>query len=166
MYGHFVQAPSVFLVVTALAVSAAPAGAKQPKCDHSLKDRSAEEVLDDHRAALAVGDWEAVGCNYAEDAKVISDGGVIEGRDAIVAALQGFAGFFGGAVPMVNEEVIVQILNHNTDMARVLFSISTPCVDIPDGADTYIIKKGKIEAQTAHGFPVFKCGPPPGPPPG
>lgn len=129
-------------------------------CARSLNNRTADQVLDDHRAALAAGDWDAVGCNYAEDAVVISDQGTISGREDIVAALQGLSGFLGGAIPMVVEEVIVSILNDRAEMGRVLFSVTTPCVDIPDGADTYIIKNGKIQAQTAHGLPVFKCAPP------
>ncbi len=127
--------------------------------DRQLRQRTAQQVLVSHRAALAAGDWDVVACNYAEEAVVISDGGVMQGRDATVAALQQLSGFFGGTIPMVNEEVIVSILKDRAEMARVLFSISTPCVDINDGADTYIIKNGQIQAQTAHGFPIFKCAP-------
>jgi hypothetical protein len=63
----------------------------------------------------------------------------------------------------VNQEIVVSILDNRTHMVRTLFSITTPCVDINDGTDTYIIRDGRIQAQTAHGFPTFKCGPPPGP---
>ena len=129
-------------------------------CPAGLKNRSAAQVLNDHRAALAAGDWAAVACNYAEDAVVISDQGIDSGRAVITASLQGLSGFLGGTVPVVNQEVIVTILNDRAEMARVLFSITTPCLDIPDGVDTYIIKRGRIQSQTAHGFPVFKCFPP------
>lgn len=135
---------------------------RPPRCEcneRQIRNRSAEEVLISHRAALAAGDWNQVACNYSEDAVVISDGGVIEGRDNTVVALQQLGGLFGGTIPMVNEEVIVSILQDRAEMARVLFSISTTCVDINDGADTYIIKNGRIVAQTAHGFPTFKCAP-------
>jgi hypothetical protein len=135
------------------------------ECARSLNDRTAEQVMEDHRAALAAGDWDAARCDYAEDAVVVSDQGVTRGRDNIVADLQAIGGLFGGVIPQVNEEVIVSILNDRAELARILFSISTECIDIPDGTDTYIVRNGKIQAQTAHGFPVFKCGPPPGPPP-
>ncbi len=157
---HLAFAVAVAALVSSTAASA-HGGRRQ--CARSLNSRSAAQVLVDHRAALAAADWDAVGCNYAEDAIVISDQGTISGRDNIVGQLQGLSGFLGGAIPLLVEEVIVSILNDRAEMGRVLFSISTPCVDIPDGADTYIIKNGKIQAQTAHGFPVFKCGPPPGP---
>lgn len=139
---------------------------RRPRCecnDREIRNRSAEEVLEAHRAALAAGDWDRALCNYADDAVVVSDAGVTRGRDNIVADLQAIGGLFGGVIPQVNEEVIVSILNDRAEMGRVLFSINTPCIDINDGADTYIIKNGKIQAQTAHGFPTFKCGPPPTP---
>lgn len=44
-----------------------------------------------------------------------------------------------------------------THMTRLLFTIDTPCVTVPDGIDTYIIRSGQIHAQTSHGFPVFHC---------
>jgi hypothetical protein len=154
-------------VLFCASVAAANPGQGGPGgCSAALMKRSAAEVLASQRAALAAGDWETVRCNYAADAVVISDMGVTEGVDDIVMALQGFGMLFGGTVPVLDEEIVVSILNDKAEMARILFSITTPCVDIPDGTDTYIVRKGKIVAQTAHGFPVFKCFPPPGPPPG
>jgi hypothetical protein len=151
----------VLLVCLVLSTSAL---AHRPRCHPSLRQRTPEQVLASHFENLATGNYEAERCNYAADAVVISDGGVTTGVDDIVATLQGFGALFGGQVPQVNEEIIVSILDNRTHMARTLFSISTPCIDIPDGTDTYIIRNGRIQAQTAHGFPVFKCGPPPPPP--
>jgi hypothetical protein len=143
-------------------VSTAALANPQQSCPQGLQQRTPEQVLDDQRMWLAAGQFDLAGCNYASDAVVISDGGVTTGRAAIVQQLTVLGQIFGGQVPMVNEEVVVSILNGNTYMARILFSIDTPCVDIPDGTDTYIIRNGRIQAQTAHGFPVFQCGPPPG----
>lgn len=153
-------------VVAAFAATSADAHRPRPRdCDRSLRHRDAETVLADHRAALAAGDWVAARCNYADNAVVINDGGTTTGADNIIADLQFLASLFGGLIPVVTQEVVVSILNDRAEMARVLFSIETQCIDIPDGVDTYVVKDGKIQAQTAHGFPVFKCGPPPGPPP-
>lgn len=140
-----------------------PPDGRGPACSPELRHRTTQEVLVSQRAALASGDWATVRCNYANDAVVITDGGVISGVDQIVGALQGFAGLFGESVPLVDEEIVVSILNDKAEMARIIFHIETPCVDIPDGTDTYIVKDGQIQAQTAHGFPVFKCGFPPAP---
>jgi ketosteroid isomerase-like protein len=150
------------IVVVALTASTAALAHHGPHCDPHLKNRTPEEVLASHRAALAVGDWATVRCNYDDDAVVINDGGVTEGADDIVADLQFIASLIGTAVPVVVQQQVVSILSGDTHMARVLFTITTPCLDVPDGADTYVIKRGKIVAQTAHGFPVFKCLPPPG----
>lgn len=150
-------------------LGAAGAAAHQPNrprhlCPQGYKDRTPEQVLADHRAWLAVGDVDKdATCNYAEDAVVIADQGVDQGREAIRASLQAFVGFFGGVVPIVHREIVVAVLNDHTHMVQVLFSVETPCVDVPDGADTYVIKRGQIHGQTSHGFPVFKCAPPPGP---
>ena len=93
---------------------------------------------------------------HARNAFVISDQGVVSGRDDIVLALQGFAQAFGGATPTVDEETIQR------DTARVLFSLDLGFISIPDGVDTYVILHGKIVRQTAHGNVVFS-GPPPAP---
>ncbi|HEY4222150.1 MAG TPA: hypothetical protein VGO62_12425 [Myxococcota bacterium] len=155
-----------FAAVAVIALASAPALATKPprECPRGFHDRTPEEVLADHQARLADGDIQGdVDCNYDADAVVIADGGVARGSDQIFAALSGFGAVFGGQVPIVNDEIVVSILNGNTYMVRLLFSITTPCVSIADGADTYIIKHGQIQAQTSHGFPTFTCGPPPGP---
>lgn len=151
------------LVVLVVASSfSALASPRDSICPRGSKQRTPEQVLADHRAALAAGNVELdVQCNYASDAVVISDQGVVEGREAIAAALTGLVAFFGGALPVVHEEVVVSILKPGTHMVRLLFSVDTPCVAVPDGIDTYVIRNGQIHAQTAHGFPVFKCAPPP-----
>ena len=150
----------IILAVALLAVPSLAHDRDRDRCnDRALRNRTAEQVLEAHRAALAAGDYDSARCNYAEDAVIVNDGGITRGRDNIIADLQALGGLFGGVIPIVNQEVIVSILNDRAEMARVLFSISTPCIDIPDGVDTYIVKNGKIQAQTAHGFPVFKCVP-------
>ena len=150
----------LLLVVLMLSGSAFANG---PVCHPSLKHRTPEQVLSSHFENLASGNFEAERCNYGADAVVISDQGVTSGVDDIIAALQGFGAVFGGQVPTVNAQVIVRIPHQRAHMARTLFSISTPCIDIPDGTDTYIIRDGRIQSQTAHGLPVFKCPPPPAP---
>jgi ketosteroid isomerase-like protein len=144
-----------------LAVAAAAAATPVDGCPNDLHKRTAAEVLEDHRAALAAGDLDAAMCDYAEDAVVIHDGGIDHGAAEIEATLQILAAMFGGAVPRVDQEVSVSVLGPHTEMARVLFTVETACVLVPDGTDTYVVRRGKIEAQTAHGAPVFLCEPPP-----
>ena len=133
------------------------AGTATAACAPELKDRTPQQVLADHRAALAAEDWEAARCNFHPDARMISDNGVSEGVDAIIAEFQALATFFGGQVPTVYSEIVVSILDSDRWMARTLSFIDTTCVDIPDGTDTYVIRKGQIQSLTTHGFFVFSC---------
>jgi hypothetical protein len=146
------------LLLAGLALAAAPDAFAKKECSNDLKQRTAAQVMASHRAAIAAQDWQAVSCNYAQDAVVVHDGGTTLGRDSIVSDLQMISGLFAGIDPTVHEEVIVPIL-HDKDMVRVLWSISTQCMEILDGADTYIVGEGKIQAQTAHGLPAFRCAP-------
>jgi hypothetical protein len=145
------------LLVLGTVLGWAPATLGAPRCDPLLKERTPQQVLADHRAALAAGDWDAVRCNFHPDAKMISDSGVSDGVDAIIAEFQVLATFFGGHLPAVVSEIFLSILDSDRSMARVLYFFDTPCVDIPDGADTYVIRKGQIVALTTHGFAVFEC---------
>ncbi|HVS12712.1 MAG TPA: hypothetical protein VMV46_02215 [Thermoanaerobaculia bacterium] len=133
--------------------------ARSAPCPPDTYTRTPEEVLADHRQALAVGDLDAVDCNYAEDATVISDGGIDFGRQAIKSSLAFFLQVFGGAQPVVIQEISISTLNPRTHMVRLLFVVDTPCVTVPDGVDTYVIQNGQIHAQTSHAFPVFQCLP-------
>ena len=120
-----------------------------------IENRTAEQVLSDHRAALAEGEIDRdVERNYAADAVVISDAGVDRGREAIRQRLLGIAALFGDVVPVVAAQTVVP-LDKATFMARVLFSVATPGIEVADGVDTYIIKNGQIIWQSAHGRPVF-----------
>ncbi|HVS66128.1 MAG TPA: hypothetical protein VMT85_21800 [Thermoanaerobaculia bacterium] len=134
-----------------------PLQAATDPCPPHTRLRTPEEVLADHRAALAAGDLDAVDCNYAADATVISDGGIDIGREAIKSSLAFFLRIFDGVQPMVVQEISISALNSQTHVVRLLFTIDTPCVIVPDGIDTYVIRNGQIHAQTSHAFPVFQC---------
>jgi hypothetical protein len=74
-----------------------PAAAAMPShCPSNLHQRSPEQVLDDHRAALAAGDFDAAICNYATDAIVIGDGGIDTGHEQIRSSLEFFNRVFEG----------------------------------------------------------------------
>jgi hypothetical protein len=144
-------------IVMAVGMSLLWTGPATAACSPELKERAPEQVLADHRAALAAQDWDAARCNFHPDAKMISDSGVSEGVDAIIAEFQQLATFFGGYLPAVYSEIVLSILDSDRYMARVLYFFDTPCVDVGDGADTYIIRKGQIVALTTHGFASFSC---------
>lgn len=146
-------------------------------CAEDTYERTPDQVLEDHRAALAAGNLDAVRCNYAVDAVVISDGGIDVGQDEIRSSLAFFLQIFGGTQPQVVQQITVQVPDQGqqfppapvlapvldppppTHMVRLLFTFDTPCLSIPDGLDTYIIRSGQIHAQTSHAVPVFRCPP-------
>ena len=146
---------AAFAIVISLTLTLgalAPADAAQD-CPKRLQLRTPDQVLADHRAALAAGDLDLAMCNFAEDAVVIHDGGIDRGHEAIRASLELLQTIFGGAVPTVTEEIIEPILNGpHTHMVRLRFELTLPFGSIPDGLDTYIITRGRIVAQTAHGL--------------
>jgi hypothetical protein len=128
-----------------------------PAWGANLHQRTPPLVLAAFRAARAAGDWDVVRCNLDEDAVMISDNDVTNGADEIILELQALRTFFQGATPTVYSEIVVNVLGGNRSMVRQLHFIDTPCVDMPDGTDTYIIKAGQIAAITSHGFFVFSC---------
>jgi len=132
------------------------AGTAMARCPQE-KERTPQQVLADHRAALAAQDWDAAQCNFHPDATMISDNGVSEGVEAIIAEFQALAAFFGGSFDQVYQEIVVSILDSERYMARVLYTVDTECSDVPDGIDTYVIRRGRILALTTHGFIVFTC---------
>lgn len=159
-------AMAVAIACTELSAPLAPAAAHavsatssvEPRsCSPKLSKRTPEEVLDDHRAALAVGDLDAAACNFAPDAVVISDGGIDDTPDQIRSSLAFFLAIFEGTMPQVIQQIVVETPVPHTYMVRLLFTIDTPCITVPDGIDTYIIRRGQILSQTSHAFPVFQC---------
>jgi hypothetical protein len=144
-------------IVMAVGMGLVWAGAATAACSSELKERTPQQVLADHRAALAAQDWDAARCNFHPQAKMISDNGVSNGVDAIIAEFQALAEFFGGEVPIVYSEIFLSILDSERYMVRTLSNIDTTCVDVPDGTETYVIRKGQIQGLTTHGFFIFDC---------
>ena len=145
------------MFLTVVAAGLVWAGTATAACSPELKERTPQQVLADHRAALAAEDWDAVRCNFHPDAKMISDNGVSEGVDSITVEFQALAAFFGGFFDQVYQEIILMNVSGDRHMARVLYTVDTTCSDVPDGIDTYIIRKGQIVALTTHGFILFSC---------
>lgn len=122
-----------------------------------LHQRTPDEVLSDLAAAIADGDFQAAVSNYASDAVIISDGGIDVGHEQIRSSLEFLDAVYDGTQPEVVQQVVVETPIPRTYMVRQLFTIDTECIIVPDGIATYVIRKGLIQSQTNHGFPVFQC---------
>lgn len=119
------------------------------KCPKVSKKTKAADVFAARMAALYAGNLDLAFCYYAKDAVVVMPGSVVKGREAIKTAFVEFGSLFGGLIPEPSS-VTVQ-----GDVVLVTFSIETPGVSVPDGADTYVIRDGLIRAQTVHASVVF-----------
>jgi hypothetical protein len=139
---------TVACLVPMLLVSSAPArdgGAKERRdCPSGLGRRTAQEAIVEHVALLRAGELEAALCDYAEDAVVILPGQVASGIDEIRIGLSGFAQLFGAAVPEVDSLTTVDAV------VLLTFHVSGPDLSIPNGSDTYVVKRGLIRYQTVH----------------
>lgn len=127
------------VVSTVGSVSADP-----PSCPQGLQKRSAKQTVEEHLALMKAGNLDAAMCDYAEDAVVLLPGQTYVGREAIQGGLSNFSALLGGVVPQVTS------LTAANDVVLITFTaFGSPCT-IPDGSDTYIVKKGRIVAQTVH----------------
>ncbi|MBW2694243.1 MAG: hypothetical protein JRE57_16710 [Deltaproteobacteria bacterium] len=111
--------------------------------------------MSDLRTKLAAQDWAAVACNYAVDAFVTDDQGVLTGHLDIITAEQSLSTLFNGIPATLKQQDVFQ------DTARVLSSRDGGWIIIPDGVHTYVVECGFITRQTGHGLIEF-TGPPPG----
>jgi ketosteroid isomerase-like protein len=121
------------------------------ECPKVSRKASAAEVFEARLAALNAGNLELAFCYYAEDAVVVMPGSVVQGREAIKAAFVQFGSLFGGVLPTPSSVTV------GGDVVLATFSLAMPGVSIPDGADTFVIRDGLIQAQTVHASIVFSA---------
>ncbi len=130
-------------IITA-AVPRRAAAAHRRGCSKDLKHRTAEQAIREHLALLQAGNLEQAMCDYDEEATVILPTQLITGLDNIQAGLSGVGALLGSAVPQI------QTLIATEDAVMITFTaFGTPCT-LPDGSDTYIVRKGLIVEQTVH----------------
>jgi hypothetical protein len=135
-------------LVSILCVGSAPAreagAAAQRDCPAGLRHRTATEAIEEHVALLRAGNLEAALRDFADAAVVILPGQVASGIDEIRSGLSGFAQLFGGAVPEIDSLTSVD------SVVLLTFHVIGSDLSIPNGSDTYIVKKGLIRYQTVH----------------
>lgn len=105
--------------------------------------RTPEEIIDHHAAALAAGDIDAIVADYAEDARFITGNGVVAGKAALketfAAVLEQFPGFTLSVVSLVVDG----------DTVLLEWTADAHGHAITDGVDTFIIRDGLLDLQTA-----------------
>jgi hypothetical protein len=125
-----------------------------PGCPASHAQRAAGTVINELRVSIGAQDWTAVACNYAVDAFITADQGVLTGHLDIVTAEQDLSTLFNGIPATLKQQDTFQ------DTVRVLSSMDAGWIIMPDRVRTYVVECGIITRQTDHGLIEF-TGPPP-----
>jgi ketosteroid isomerase-like protein len=104
--------------------------------------RSTKQVFDDHMAALESGDISKIMADYADDAILISPSGALVGKAAIQAA---FENMIQGSpnIKFTGQDIV------EGDTLLTIWSAQCDTATMPQGMDTFVIRDGKIQRQTA-----------------
>jgi hypothetical protein len=113
--------------------------------DRALEDRTASEVLDDHLALAAAGDWQTdLERNVADDIVVLTGFGVFEGRDQVRI----LAELLDAQLPNARFEYTTVVVRG--DVGFLEWRAEADGARVRDGADSFVIRNGRIVAQTIH----------------
>jgi hypothetical protein len=104
-----------------------------------------EKTLLHHWEAFGAGDVEAIMADYAEDAVLITQDGTLRGQAQIRSL---FAQIFANMFPPAKTSLNLAKQVVEGEMAYILWSGSSPHYDAPFATDTFVIRDGKIVAQT------------------
>lgn len=108
-------------------------------------ERTPREVLDDHLALAASGDWRTdLERNVADDIVVLTGFGLFTGRDQVRV----LAELLEAQLPEATFEYTT-VLVHG-DIAFLEWTADGPTARVRDGADSFVIRGGRIVAQTIH----------------
>jgi hypothetical protein len=113
--------------------------------DRALENRTASEVLDDHLALAAAGDWQTdLERNVADDIVVLTGFGVFEGRDQVRI----LAELLDAQLPNARFEYTAVVVRG--DVGFLEWRADADGARVRDGADSFVIRNGRIVAQTIH----------------
>lgn len=102
-------------------------------------------MLDDHLSLAAAGDWRTdLERNVAEDVVVLTGFGLFSGRDQVRV----LAELLEAQLPGATFEYTT-VLVHG-DVAFLEWNADGPTARVRDGADSFVIRDGRIVAQTIH----------------
>ena len=102
-------------------------------------------VMDHQYEAFAAGSADEIIKDFAEDAVLIRADAVFEGRAAIRGAYQEM---FAGRFKPGTYDLAVDAEHIHGDIAYIAWRASGAAEDIVLGTDTFVIRDGKIVAQT------------------
>lgn len=110
-----------------------------------LARRSPREVLDDHLALAAAGDWTTdLERNVADDIVVLTGFGVFEGVDEVRV----LAELLDAQLPDARFEYTAVVVRGEVGFLE--WTADADGARVRDGADSFVIRDGRIVAQTIH----------------
>jgi hypothetical protein len=110
-----------------------------------LSDRTAQEVFDDHlRLARELKLEEDIERNVAEDCVVLTGRGIFRGRDGVRV----LADMLMREIPSGEWSYRNTLVEGR--MAFLEWTVDAGPFQVRDGADSFLIEEGKIQAQTIH----------------
>ena len=113
---------------------------------------STDAVVTHHLKAFLDQDIEAIMADYDEDAIVITPTETIHGLPEI---RQMFLGGWGSVFKVVESFDLQRQVAHG-DVGYILWKSETATHSFPVGSDTFVVRDGKIVAQTFAGYGVVK----------
>lgn len=144
------------VLLAASATLAGPAHAddeddRRAGCPSISSERTIQQVLMSHLAALQSGDAARVACDYANDAVLILPAEApIVGRTAIQAAHSRLFFAFAGNIRLTGPNGMpVPLVTSNRNLALVNYVLTSNTTMIPLGVDSFVIAQGRIIGQTA-----------------
>ena len=104
-----------------------------------------EKMLLHHLQAFGTGDVETIMADYAEDAVLITPDGALKGHAQIRSL---FAQIFADMFPPDSTSFNLAKQVVEGEIAYILWSGSSPHYNAPFATDTFVMRDGKIVAQT------------------
>lgn len=102
-------------------------------------------VLDHQFAAFSDGSADEVLTDFAEEAVLITPEGVSTGRAAIHAA---YSALFAGLFKPGTYDFTLDAMHIDGEIAYIAWRASCATAEVPMGSDTFVVRNGKIVAQT------------------
>ena len=113
--------------------------------EENLENRSPREVFEDHLALAQEGELEKdLERNYATDSVLLTNYGVFHGREGMKQAAE----LLEQQLPGGNYNYKLKLCHD--ELCFLHWTGKSEVSVIPDGADSYLIKDGKIKVQTIY----------------
>jgi ketosteroid isomerase-like protein len=102
-------------------------------------------VLDHQFAAFSAGSADEVLKDFADDSVLITPDGVSKGHAAIHAA---YSALFAGLFQPGTYDFTLDAMHIEGEVAYIAWRANCAAAEVPMGTDTFVVRNGKIVAQT------------------